>query len=68
VNLFKGKRSLCSCRRIFSKSKALCEAHNVLFIADEVQTELPVEDYWQLVEIVIVKGCENNPEVKPDKF
>jgi ornithine--oxo-acid transaminase len=44
------------------------QAHNVLFIADEVQTGIArtgiIISYLQL--IVIVKGCENTPEVKPD--
>ena len=51
-----------------AKAKALCEKHNVLFIADEVQTGIA-----RTGRLLATCGncdcdvsCENRPEVKPD--
>ena len=51
-----------------AKAKALCEKHNVLFIADEVQTGIA-----RTGKLLATCGncdceisCENRPEVKPD--
>jgi len=51
-----------------AKAKALCEQHNVLFIADEVQTGIARTGRLLAVnhENTCKKGCENKPEVKPD--
>ena len=51
-----------------AKAKALCEAHNVLFIADEVQTGIARTGRLLATcgNCDCKKGCENNPEVKPD--
>ncbi|WP_282121923.1 ornithine--oxo-acid transaminase [Algibacter mikhailovii] len=51
------------------KAKALCEAHNVLFIADEVQTGIA-----RTGRLLATcgncscenKNCDNTPDVKPD--
>ena len=51
-----------------AKAKALCEAHNVLFIADEVQTGIARTGRLLATcgNCDCKKGCENSPEVKPD--
>jgi ornithine--oxo-acid transaminase len=51
-----------------AKAKALCEAHNVLFIADEVQTGIARTGRLLATcgNCSCEKGCENRPEVKPD--
>ncbi len=51
-----------------AKAKALCEAHNVLFIADEVQTGIARTGRLLATcgNCSCEKGCENKPEVKPD--
>ncbi|SHH15724.1 ornithine--oxo-acid transaminase [Flavobacterium micromati] len=51
-----------------SKAKALCEQHNVLFIADEVQTGIARTGRLLATcgNCDCKKGCENKPEVKPD--
>ncbi|MGZ9733753.1 ornithine--oxo-acid transaminase [Flavobacterium sp. GNP002] len=51
-----------------ARAKALCEAHNVLFIADEVQTGIARTGRLLATcgNCDCKKGCENNPEVKPD--
>ncbi|PWH82655.1 ornithine--oxo-acid transaminase [Algibacter marinivivus] len=51
------------------KAKALCEKHNVLFIADEVQTG--IARTGRLLATCgncscESKNCDNSPEVKPD--
>ncbi|MEC5167357.1 ornithine--oxo-acid transaminase [Flavobacterium sp. PL11] len=50
------------------KAKALCEAHSVLFIADEVQTGIARTGRLLATcgDCDCKKGCENKPEVKPD--
>jgi len=52
-----------------AKAKALCEAHNVLFIADEVQTG--IARTGRLLATCgncscVDKNCSGTPEVKPD--
>jgi ornithine--oxo-acid transaminase len=49
-------------------AKALCEAHNVLFIADEVQTGIARTGRLLATcgNCNCTTGCENKPEVKPD--
>jgi ornithine--oxo-acid transaminase len=49
-------------------AKALCEAHNVLFIADEVQTGIARTGRLLATcgKCNCTTGCENKPEVKPD--
>ena len=52
-----------------AKAKALCEAHNVLFIADEVQTG--IARTGRLLATCgncscLDKNCSSTPEVKPD--
>lgn len=49
-------------------AKALCEAHNVLFIADEVQTGIARTGRLLATcgNCNCTSGCENKPEVKPD--
>ena len=51
-----------------AKAKALCEEHNVLFIADEVQTGIARTGRLLATcgNCSCTKGCENKPEVKPD--
>lgn len=51
-----------------AKAKALCEAHNVLFIADEVQTGIARTGRLLATcgNCSCEKGCENKPEIKPD--
>ena len=51
-----------------ARAKALCEAHNVLFIADEVQTGIARTGRLLATcgNCSCKNGCENNPEVKPD--
>jgi ornithine--oxo-acid transaminase len=51
-----------------AKAKALCEQHNVLFIADEVQTGIARTGRLLATcgNCSCEKGCENKPEVKPD--
>ncbi len=51
-----------------AKAKALCEAHNALFIADEVQTGIARTGRLLATcgNCSCEKGCENKPEVKPD--
>lgn len=51
-----------------AKAKALCEQHNVLFIADEVQTGIARTGRLLATcgNCSCEKGCENNPEIKPD--
>lgn len=51
-----------------AKAKELCEAHNVLFIADEVQTGIARTGRLLATcgNCECKKGCENKPEVKPD--
>jgi ornithine--oxo-acid transaminase len=51
-----------------AKAKALCEAHNVLFIADEVQTGIARTGKLLATcgNCTCEKGCENRPEIKPD--
>ena len=51
-----------------AKAKALCEEHNVLFIADEVQTGIARTGRLLATcgNCDCKKGCENKPEVKPD--
>lgn len=51
-----------------ARAKALCEAHNVLFIADEVQTGIARTGRLLATcgNCECKKGCENKPEVKPD--
>ncbi|CAM3120704.1 ornithine--oxo-acid transaminase [Flavobacterium frigoris] len=51
-----------------AKAKALCAAHNVLFIADEVQTGIARTGRLLATcgNCSCTKGCENTPEVKPD--
>ena len=51
-----------------AKAKALCEEHNVLFIADEVQTGIGRTGRLLATcgNCDCKKGCENKPEVKPD--
>lgn len=50
------------------KAKALCEQHNVLFIADEVQTGIARTGRLLATcgNCSCENGCENKPEVKPD--
>ena len=51
-----------------AKAKALCEQHNVLFIADEVQTGIARTGRLLATcgNCSCTNGCENKPEVKPD--
>lgn len=51
-----------------AKAKALCEAHNVLFIADEVQTGIARTGRLLATcgNCECKNGCQNTPEVKPD--
>ena len=51
-----------------AKAKALCEKHNALFIADEVQTGIARTGRLLATcgNCSCEKGCENKPEVKPD--
>lgn len=51
-----------------AKAKALCEQHNVLFIADEVQTGIARTGRLLATcgNCSCKNGCENKPEVKPD--
>jgi ornithine--oxo-acid transaminase len=51
-----------------AKAKALCATHNVLFIADEVQTGIARTGRLLATcgNCSCEKGCENKPEVKPD--
>lgn len=51
-----------------AKAKALCQAHNVLFIADEVQTGIARTGKLLATcgNCSCKNGCENEPEVKPD--
>lgn len=51
-----------------AKAKELCAAHNVLFIADEVQTGIARTGRLLATcgNCSCEKGCENKPEVKPD--
>jgi ornithine--oxo-acid transaminase len=51
-----------------AKAKALCEQHNVLFIADEVQTGIARTGRLLATcgNCTCENGCENKPEVKPD--
>ncbi len=51
-----------------AKAKALCEQHNVLFIADEVQTGIARTGRLLATcgNCSCENGCENTPEVKPD--
>ena len=51
-----------------AKAKALCEQHNVLFIADEVQTGIARTGKLLATcgNCSCTNGCENKPEVKPD--
>jgi ornithine--oxo-acid transaminase len=51
-----------------AKAKALCEEHNVLFIADEVQTGIARTGRLLATcgTCSCEKGCENKPEVKAD--
>jgi ornithine--oxo-acid transaminase len=51
-----------------AKAKALCEQHNVLFIADEVQTGIARTGRLLATcgNCSCQNGCENTPEVKPD--
>jgi ornithine--oxo-acid transaminase len=48
------------------ESKALCAAHNVLFIADEVQTGSQRGRLLASGNCSCTNGCENKPEVKAD--
>lgn len=50
------------------KAAALCKENNVLFIADEVQTGIARTGRLLATcgNCNCSKGCENNPEVKPD--
>jgi len=51
-----------------AKAKALCEAHNALFIADEVQTGIARTGRLLATcgNCSCEKGCSKMPEVKPD--
>lgn len=51
-----------------AKAKALCEQHNVLFIADEVQTGIARTGRLLATcgNCTCSNGCENKPEIKPD--
>ena len=51
-----------------AKAKALCAAHNVLFIADEVQTGIARTGRLLATcgNCSCSNACENKPEVKPD--
>jgi ornithine--oxo-acid transaminase len=51
-----------------AKAKALCEQHNVLFIADEVQTGIARTGRLLATcgNCSCTNGCENKPEVKAD--
>ncbi|TDE06867.1 ornithine--oxo-acid transaminase [Flavobacterium sandaracinum] len=51
-----------------AKAKALCEQHNVLFIADEVQTGIARTGRLLATcgNCDCKNGCEAKPEVKPD--
>ena len=51
-----------------AKAKALCESHNVLFIADEVQTGIARTGRLLATcgNCNCKNGCENKPEVKAD--
>jgi ornithine--oxo-acid transaminase len=51
-----------------AKAKALCAAHNVLFIADEVQTGIARTGRLLATcgNCSCQNGCENKPEAKPD--
>ena len=51
-----------------AKAKALCEAHDALFIADEVQTGIARTGRLLATcgNCSCEKGCEKTPEVKPD--
>lgn len=51
-----------------AKAKALCEQHNVLFIADEVQTGIARTGRLLATcgNCTCENGCENKPDVKPD--
>ncbi|AWG21873.1 ornithine--oxo-acid transaminase [Flavobacterium faecale] len=51
-----------------AKAKALCEKHNVLFIADEVQTGIARTGRLLATcgNCSCTDGCENKPEVKAD--
>ena len=51
-----------------AKAKALCEKHNALFIADEVQTGIARTGRLLATcgNCDCKKGCEGRPEVKPD--
>ena len=51
-----------------AKAKALCEQHNVLFIADEVQTGIARTGKLLATcgNCSCENGCVNKPEIKPD--
>lgn len=51
-----------------ARAKALCEEHNALFIADEVQTGIARTGRLLATcgNCSCTKRCENKPEVKPD--
>ena len=51
-----------------AQAKSLCEAYNVLFIADEVQTGIARTGRLLATcgNCTCENGCENKPEVKPD--
>lgn len=51
-----------------AQAKALCEKHNVLFIADEVQTGIARTGKLLATcgNCSCEKSCENKPEIKPD--
>ena len=51
-----------------AQAKALCEQHNVLFIADEVQTGIARTGKLLATcgNCSCENGCESRPEVKPD--
>lgn len=51
-----------------AKAKALCEKHNTLFIADEVQTGIARTGKLLATcgNCSCENGCKNTPEIKPD--
>jgi ornithine--oxo-acid transaminase len=51
-----------------AKANALCKSHQVLFIADEVQTGIARTGKLLATcgNCDCTKGCENKPEIKPD--
>jgi ornithine--oxo-acid transaminase len=62
-----GEAGVLYLAKVIWRKPKLCAAHNVLFIADEVQTGIArTGRLLLLVVIARVLTCENKPEAKPD--